>query len=366
MTTRKARERVLYALPYMPQLNSVRALAVTGVLVNHFIPQTGQVLDLGLMGVFLFFVLSGFLITAVLLRAREAVEGGLSVWSAIGRFYARRCLRIFPLYYLTLLIMWLANLAPVRETLPWHVSYLSNVLIYGSHAWIGRLSHLWSLDVEEQFYAVWPLLIILTPRRHLIAVASVATLSAPVFKIVGTLTFATPAFIRVLPVSCFDMLGAGALLAIVTNARSSRLTAHTLRTVGLVAGIPVLLAALVLRHFAANVLLVHTIEDCAVSLLSVWLVAGASAGFTGRAGRFFEQGWLMYIGIISYGIYIIHFLVPEVFKWLRSLGLPAFPRPVDVVLFIATTILLAALSWTLYERPIGRLKRHVPYAPYPK
>ena len=121
----------------MPQLDSLRTFAVFAVMVHHFWPEATFNLPLGFVGVQLFFVLSGFLITGILWPAREAVQAGR--WPAVAvfrRFYIRRFLRIFPLFYGTLAVLWLLDVGEVRESALWHFSYLSNIYF----AKIGRLS----------------------------------------------------------------------------------------------------------------------------------------------------------------------------------------------------------------------------------
>jgi peptidoglycan/LPS O-acetylase OafA/YrhL len=356
-----------YALPYMPQLNALRAFAVMGVLLNHFVPQTAAVVDTGLIGVFLFFVVSGFLITGILLRAKNSVEKGASIRTALGRFYARRFLRIFPLFYLVLLITALLDVPFMRATLRWHVAYLSNFFIYKHHQWVGAGSHFWSLAVEEQFYLFWPLVIILTPRKYLTALVLGTIVAAPIFKIGGTLAGAHPLFIRILPVSCLDTLGMGALLAVVSN-RQSFISANRLRSFGFYAGIPLLVIALVMGALTRNglmgltPLLKNTVNDLAVSLFSLWLVSGAAAGFKGIGAKLLEMRLLIYIGVVSYGIYVFHFFLPQMFTWMYARGFPSLPEPLNAFLMTTATILLAGLSWRFYERPINNMKRFIPYS----
>ena len=110
---------------YMPQLDSLRAIAVIGVMVHHFWPKGEILLGLttGFLGVQLFFVLSGFLITGILLRARDVVSAGLqSTRTEIRRFYIRRFLRIFPLFYGMLAVTWIVGVPEVRDSLAWHLT----------------------------------------------------------------------------------------------------------------------------------------------------------------------------------------------------------------------------------------------------
>ena len=113
---------------FMPQLDALRAIALIAVLAHHYLrlDTAGTVagLEPGLLGVRLFFVLSGFLITGILLRARQAVEQGLATRrEVLQQFYLRRALRIFPLYYGVLLAAWVFGSAEARVQLPWLASY---------------------------------------------------------------------------------------------------------------------------------------------------------------------------------------------------------------------------------------------------
>ena len=158
---------------YMPQLDSLRTIAVFGVMLHHFWPEAEirAGLTFGFLGVQLFFVLSGFLITGILLRGREvAHRTQQSARKSFGLFYARRFLRIFPLFYATLAVAWWVGLPEVRDSVFWHLAYASNIYFVHIGDWHGSISHLWSLAVEEQFYLVWPFIILLTPRRFLLPV----------------------------------------------------------------------------------------------------------------------------------------------------------------------------------------------------
>src|SRR5215475_11338787 len=115
---------------YMPQLDGLRAFAVGAVLIHHFFqPARIGGVDFALLGVWLFFVLSGFLITGILLRSRDQIDfNGVHTGSVLRQFYLRRVLRIFPLYYLVLFVAAMLDLGDVRNTILWHLSYLSNYL----------------------------------------------------------------------------------------------------------------------------------------------------------------------------------------------------------------------------------------------
>jgi peptidoglycan/LPS O-acetylase OafA/YrhL len=139
---------------YMPQLDGLRALAVVFVLIHHFYPELPNLLglDFGAYGVKLFFVLSGFLITGILLAMRSKLDRGkMTAAHAFRQFYARRTLRIFPVYYLVLLLALLAGNADVAEGFWWYVTYTSNIYFGIENDFTETTAHLWMLSVEEQF-----------------------------------------------------------------------------------------------------------------------------------------------------------------------------------------------------------------------
>jgi peptidoglycan/LPS O-acetylase OafA/YrhL len=156
------------------------------------------------------------LITGILLEVREQQNRP----AALGNFYARRFLRIFPAFYLTLLLAWWADVPPLRETLRWHAAYLSNVQIVLTESWPGAISQFWSLAVEEQFYLLWPGLIVFVPRRWLLSAVVASVLAAPLFRWwLATLGYREN-LLAVLTPGSMDSLGMGALLAVMVARRS--------------------------------------------------------------------------------------------------------------------------------------------------
>ena len=124
------------SLKYMPQLDALRALAVLAVMVHHFLPVDRYIptdyITLGFLAVRLFFVLSGFLITGILLNYRSDERG-----NALRRFYLRRVLRIFPIYYLTLFIALALQVRSIQQGAFWHLTYLSNYVAPFHPEWMG-------------------------------------------------------------------------------------------------------------------------------------------------------------------------------------------------------------------------------------
>lgn len=135
---------------YMPQLDALRAFAVLLVIISHWFNEEhflNRYSQNGSLGVTLFFGLSGFLITGILLRNKKQVEGGNSTSRACKIFYARRALRIFPVYFLLLFILLAFNIASIRESFSWHFFYGSDFFFWLKGTFEDLLSHLWFLAV---------------------------------------------------------------------------------------------------------------------------------------------------------------------------------------------------------------------------
>jgi peptidoglycan/LPS O-acetylase OafA/YrhL len=351
----------------MPQLDSLRGLAVAAVMIHHFLGHGNLVralLPWGGLGVRLFFVLSGFLITGILLDCRGAVEAAdTRPWPTLGRFYVRRFLRIFPAYYLTLAATALLDLPEVRSGLWWHAGYASNVYAVMLARWPGRASHFWSLAVEEQFYLVWPWLVLLLPRRALLPVVAGLALSAPLYRAAAVVAAGDAAhWWGLLPLGCLDSLGGGALLALAADPAyvDPRVRDRCLRLAWRI-GLPALVV-LRLLHVTGDddgTPVVFVLQGLAMSLLFVSVVARAADGFRGRAGAVLDFRPLALLGTVSYAVYLFHNFVPALLDLRHRVG--GVPRAVEFLVNVVVTISLATLSWRWFERPINGLKRSVPY-----
>jgi len=378
---------------YMRQLDGLRALAVIAVIFSHTLPVT-KVSSFGWLGVRSFYVLSGFLITGILLRAKEESSTSADAWYSLRSFYIRRLLRIFPLYYLVLGICVLLALVPIQtylasffvsdtsrlaaiETCPpikihwvWTslFTYTSNwqAVIQG-HGLPEPYSHFWTLAVEEQFYLFWPVFVFFLPRRAFPYGLIAVILSGPLSRFLiwhwnGNQTSASGATF-----SCLDALGGGAALAFLTH--YNRLSCYR-KSVG---AFCVLIGSLL---FAVLVFMKTKYEwhatsvvfkDVSATLVCTWIVNRATTGFTGAVKRFLEWRPLVYVGTISYGMYVYHMFLISVLSWLAVVfGRPdIFPNKDGLQLFIyvsLATIAVASLSWHFFEKPLNNLKKHFPYS----
>lgn len=352
------------ALRHMPQLDAVRAFAILGVMACHFFDN--PITDVGGRGVNLFFVLSGFLITGILLKCKTYVErDGQSRLFTLRQFYARRFLRIFPLYYMVLAVLWLIHDPGVRAHPVWHLAYLTNIrrCIDAAHQYYPNWSigHFWSLAVEEQFYLVWPWVVLFMPRRSLPWVVLAMICSTPAFRFVAlTLKFQVNTILH-LPTFWLDALGLGALLAIVTDPGFGLRDwlAHG-RRVALAAGVVLVAASTALLYHHRMYTVSITVNSLGYALVFAWLVGRAAEGFEGMTGRVMTSKPLLWIGAISYGIYVYHYILRTYAMTLE--GLPTLPSPLlRAAVLGSLSILLAAVSFYVYERPLNQLRRFFDY-----
>jgi peptidoglycan/LPS O-acetylase OafA/YrhL len=365
---------------YMPQLDAVRAFAVLGVLISHnWIPQKLPWILAGLnwgdLGVRLFFVLSGYLITRILLDCRSLCEARAERGRFLVRqFYARRFLRIFPIYYLTVGVTLAANVQPAREMWLWLISYTSNLYVALHAHWVGRIGHFWSLAVEEQFYFVWPWLVLFFPRRWVVGIVATGICVAPLYRLFALVSFTddftSGEFARdALTLSPLDSLGAGALLTLIGGGliRGRAASWWSQRMLLSVAGVGYV-ASLVLAYYVPQTFAHVILGNLAISGIFYCVVSAASRRIGGTIGHVLELKPLVYVGKISYGIYIYHAFTPALLALaFARLGL-AYEQSglLNFVLSTALTLAVAIVSWRLVEQPINSLKRHFRYASVPR
>ena len=341
------------ALSHRPEIDGIRAIAVLAVVALH-----ARVLPWGWVGVDLFFTLSGFLITGILLDAREA---GGSGWTTYAKpFYMRRLLRIVPLAWAFLAILFLLAPAlgivrpvPFAEQV-WYWGFLSNAWLGFRSATAWMAAHFWSLAVEEQFYLVWPWLALALPRPWLVRVLKTLLVLAIVARIVVVLMHLPPQIGHTyenFTITRMDGLVAGSLVALCARAEGG-LARYVRRATGWLIACGALF--LVLQIYAPTkqvgyVFRYAALAGCTASALLLILSSPA-----GLASRLLGARWLTWIGARSYGVYVIHL---PVVLWLAARALP----PVAVLAgALGITLVLAALSWMVLESPILAMKSRWP------
>ena len=354
-------------LGYLPQLDSFRFFAVFLVIIYHWLPYNKiNLIPNGYLGVTFFFVLSGFLISSNLLFQKRDIDNRkITFGRALKIFYIRRTLRIFPLYFLVIILTYILVPAAYNGNFIWYATYVPNFLIFKIQEWPGMLSHFWSLGVEEQFYLIWPFMIFSMPFNYLKYLFPVIIILSIGFKFIcfrNTGSFFS--FYDVLPISCFDAFGIGALLALVISDETKYSFYFTRIPVGVGIIGSLLLSCLV---FFLNIAYLFGFF---VSITSFYFILGAVRSYKGLAGSIVNNRTIIYLGKISYGLYVYHNFMPWLLRCLRGeetaypLKIPAInPSWLQgpVMSFLVQGLLLviiSGLSWKFIERPIHNLKKY--------
>ncbi|MBP6557771.1 MAG: acyltransferase [Flavobacterium sp.] len=345
-------------IKHISGLNGIRAIAVLMVIVSHRFPIDHflRIMPIGHFGVDIFFVLSGYLISRILFKGVDKIKNNsATAYQLIKSFVIRRSLRIFPIYYLLLLVLYFTGGIignSFRDNFLWYFFYGSNYLIYNEGKWFGCLAHLWSLAVEEQFYLVWPFLVLVLFRNRIFTLLLITILA-------GTLS---PLFIDgityVLTISCVNAFGIGALLAYVELMKPQWRTIF-IKTVNVLAIVSV---ALIFFHYFLYEFSIF-FDRLLVSLIAVALIAYC---------RFHQESFLVthilenkvlsFIGLISYGVYLYHNIIPR--YWvvvLNRIGLDTASTMgkfsyLEFFIQTAFVIFVSYMSWIIIEKPISKWK----------
>ena len=352
-------------MKYIPKIDGCRAFAVLAVLMSHYFPEgyISHDLPFGIWGVQLFFVISGYLITGILIDSkikRASTSSKSTIWKV---FYMRRILRIFPPYYLLLVVYILGNVDYPNGSLWTCLSYLFNfhqIVDPGEYHYLG---HLWTLCIEEQFYLVWPWVIILFPNRKLVALTIAFFLLSPISR--GLLSaFDVPyTAIRNLPTSQLDSLCGGAMLVLFQRGFSPEIYRLWKKCLPITSAVGLAFSILPLI-FDTFGFLKPTITLLGPAILSMVIIDIVSSDHFSKLTSFLKFKPLILVGRISYGIYLYQFVTLFVlYKIINIVKHPSWIINDYSFAFIWTilTIALAAFSWFLFESPILRLKRYFNY-----
>jgi peptidoglycan/LPS O-acetylase OafA/YrhL len=372
-------------LGHIPALDGVRGVAILLILFNHFSPEGAydnrlakifQPITANMtIGVDLFFVLSGFLITGILLRSRTSAH-------YFRNFYIRRAVRIFPLYYFVLILLAIGlhfilswkNLTTLRDAWPWYWFYATNYLIARTgwgvldHTQVS-LGHLWSLAVEEHFYLFWPAVVWLFSNRGLGRWCVALIVVAPLWRAYAIVS-GQGALTTYVATQCrMDSLAVGALIAVAIQHRSA---AQLLRQYGWIA---IVSAFASIACFALDQRVIYFAGESIklnrpIAVVAYSFFAFAWAGLlllSLEAGswmsRLMSHRWLRFFGVYSYGMYIYHRLILNTLTTSFSMRRLAYHGKIwtavlpHYILCIGTTALIALASYHLFEKHFLKLKR---------
>ncbi len=343
-------------------LDGLRAIAILLVLFHHAWEYTGvsqfgksvtSILKLGWVGVDIFFVLSGFLICAVLLQAR----GQQKFFST---FYFRRMFRIFPLYYACLAILGLAAVLILVSNRPlppalsdvdkiWvNVFYLTNIFMaFQGFDW-AFFRPTWTLALEEQFYLIFPLLVFfLAPKKLFLTLAGIVVAS-PMIRLFALEITGSQDFVALFPLCRFDGFAAGALCALIVHNKTE------IRT-------PYLLPTMLLSGFGAAFLLLFAYRSdltfIAFGYTSIYVFfAGLiyiMCKFNPKSWSFLSAKPMTMVGHLSYSLYLLHMLVRGGLDGLIKWDLTSIPIVIlRMLAIVMVSLAVAHLSFRYFEQPI--------------
>lgn len=351
-------------------LDGIRGLAILMVMVKHlWVKPTYStsaidgVLSAGFLGVDLFFVLSGFLITGILFRTKDKEGFYLT-------FLWRRGLRIYPLYYicfaLLMICVYVFEGAGARFVGPdhwiWNATFTTNVPMAMENRFqyqsdVFTLGHFWSLCVEQQFYLFWPWVVYFCSKRSLIILSVLMMAVSPFLRLyLDQLSGADWSLASyAIPFARLDAFGAGALLSMLWKDYPAT-SGTKFRKYLWIAFLVVFATTSAFSYFRGghekNLLWSVTF------MLLIWLAMGSQ----GPLRRFFGRGLLQHLGTYSFGLYVFHHLFrPGLWRYVeepmfKSGMSPWLAEGVYFTFVFALAYILARLSWRFIEEPVSRLK----------
>lgn len=342
----------------IPELDALRGLAALAIVFTH-LPRGFW---FGETAVDLFFVLSGYLITSIIVKNCRKPH-------FLSTFYARRCLRIWPIYYLAIVGVVLLNSLrgspDPMNALPWYLLYLQNAQKY----WGGMvppmdnaLGHTWTLAIEEQFYLLWPALVIWVGRKQLRPLAIAVAVLPAVLRGIG--------LDRCVLLGHCDGLAMGALLASLeadavrssVKSRGRAYLATALVSFSAYWGLWFYLSA---HGFTGKRMVAYNPSIILVTLSYFGLIGFVVCNVGNERFRWLRLPALAYLGQISYGLYLYHWIVYSYIDMKIKFGL-GFQDPwwLDVIK-VAVSFIVAVASWHFVEQPILTLKDRFSYREKP-
>lgn len=366
--------RIDKTLKHQKSIDFIRAAAVFIVVARHFLPdyQLNQPIGMiqhlfqptGAFAVIVFFVLSGFLITTILLNDKEKCEDRLLV---VRNFLVRRILRIFPAYILLLFILLAIGFPFLKGELPYQFTFTSNYFFFNK-ATPTHTVHTWSLAVEEQFYLVWPWLIIFSSSFF----HPFIFFGCTVISLISSWYFGCPEdyscglFRNILTTTNLVAFAVGGMYAnLIRNEKGRRKVAVIIRFCFL-AVVPLFLYWALYPLFSLENRF-EFLRVTAYSILAICIIHNIMGMKNGAfKSRVVENKFIGLTGRISYGIYLFHLPVQFYFTqyliiWASQNGLPN-SLYLWFLPYCLTVYGIAYLSYQLFEKKILNLKRHFSFA----
>lgn len=352
-------------MKYIKSLDGVRALAILLVIIFHYY----YLLEVGWVGVQLFFVLSGFLITSILLNDKKYPLGFY-----LKRFYWRRSLRIFPLYYAYIMfigiVYLIANLPDsYAENLPWMLTYTFNyVPLFRPREFDIAFVHFWSLAVEEQFYLIWPLIIFLFSNNQLKYVTLIIIVGCPFFRLLAyewllqnnyqdigqTIYRLTPAQL--------DAFAIGSIIPIFKLSWTNKFTKSVSQFIlllfigfGVWNMLSLELGYTTLGYPIGSTdnsqhIWSYTLINAGSAILILYLISQEGS----KLSQILENRILVEIGKVSYGMYVYHWIILAFFKKIVAPHIES--RVISLFLHVLVVYFISYLSFRFFEKYFIDLK----------
>jgi len=344
---------------YRPELDIVRLIAFLAVFFHHITPRianTRKEVFVGAAGygLPLFFVLSAYLITTLLLREKQRT-GKI----AIAKFYQRRMLRIWPLYFAALFIGFLLSVLHGHLHNDWRWFLAASFMLGNTNLQAGLIfDHLWSISVEEQFYLMWPGLVQKLDIRYLVFAAFVLIVVANAMLVhYGSVHAVSDYPVWFNSLVQFEMFAAGILLAIATFNNTNWLSSKLARTIIAASVLVILVATEYFFHIETpNYSSTGPLSLCIGYALIAFSCALFIYAILGSMGW---PRWLVHMGKVSYGLYVFHVPVIVLVGRVASLA----PLWLRESLALLLTSALALLSYRFFETPFLKMKQRLEVIP---
>jgi len=375
---------------YVPPFDGMRGVAILAIMVLHFFPEASwkehcptlgpivnKIAQMGISGVELFFVLSGFLVSGILLDRKDS-----SARTYFSNFYARRSIRLYPLYYGVLfvvffvvpLIVCVDSVARELYSQQWRLWLnLTNVPI-NKPGWDSagtyKLGHFWFLAAQEQFYLIWPLMIFICSRRMLSRVCIAFMIMGNVARVANVIGGSFDLWVfRWSTVSKIDGLALGALLAVMVRKQEYHRKMFVCARWGWRILAPLFAVIMLMPRRMTNALGdqgMIVLEPVMVFLFASMLILALERSTSISKGLC--NPVLRWFGKYSYGMFIIHGLLrpahlrllpPDMY--VAVFRIPVVGLALHMATCIAVSVLLAYVSWHCYEKHFLKLKKYFAY-----
>ena len=348
-------------MKYLPRIDSLRFFAVFAVILSHWLGSNFIVKKLPLLGYYgvsFFFVLSGFLITRILWQQRDVKK---SLFNKLKNFFAKRAIRIFPIYYLSIFFFLFTIPAIFENNFVYFFTYLSNFLTFFSSKWPDMLSHFWSLAVEEQFYLFWPFIILLMKKDLFLKINFLIIIFSVLFKsYFNYYASQNISYYSLLPFSQLDLFAIGAILAFKYD--TFVLELDKFKRYKLL----IFLILIVSINLISPRLII--IQNVFFGILSCIIILLSDRRLNLYLFKILDQKFLIFLGKISYGLYVYHNFIPWLIRNLNGTEIryqlnfkySILPNDINPIIWFLLSILLlitiSSISWFFIEKPILKLK----------